>query len=283
MPQDLTVASGETRTISTGDTEVYEVADVDGTLSVNGTLTLTGSWAIDGRAITPAAIKASARDVILEFTVLATDVSHWRQYDSAGDVIRIPQNGGGFRLVDNSGRSPVTVSVPAPDRPPFNRTIDGYVDDYNEEQLSPDRYQISLTILRTEPRPAVTSQATDTATYEFDTSRGVVGLDADDVGQLETEASGAGRIHELQLRVDDETAARLLDAWSTPTAIVERAVPDGEDVFVDTADGGQTVSISTPTRASLAAGDYGITDWTLTQSGFGTHRWTLAVSLAGLD
>lgn len=280
MTDDLTVSGGNTKTVAGGETETYKTADIDGTLDVDGTLSLTGKWAIGGTPVIPETVESTAETLTLSFNADRSDIGTWRQYDRAGDTRRVSQTAGSYR-VESDGGDLVTISIPTPDRPPFGPSVTGYVASYAEEQLAPDRYRIRLSIKRQAPRTAQTSSSDDTpANWEFNTSRGVVGLNSDRVSLIPAEGVSPNREHQLALRVDDTQAGRLLDAWDTPDAIVERRVPDGVDCYLDTSDGDQTVELRVPDDASIAEGDYGVRDWRLAQAGFGRGRWQIEATLA---
>jgi hypothetical protein len=278
MPSDLSVASGETKTVSSGDTDRYNSADVSGTLSVDGTLQL-GGIRVDGRTATVARDSLTLRPDAVSIGVVAqgsSAIDAWRAYDRAGDLSVETGFGGAFRTIDRAGRSEtVTVQPPPWATPPLD-TVEGYVRGYGEEQQAPDVWEIDLTIVRTSNRGTPFGTVSESGAWEVATQRGTIGLSGRHVGVTSRSGTSAGGDWTLRLALDAAQAAAWADACSHPDGVSEETVSDGSNSLVDdTPNSRQTVTLSVPPGATIPGGDHLVQDWTLSPRSYGEQPWQL--------
>jgi len=278
MPSKLSVASGETKTVASGDTERYHSAAIDGTLSVDGTLQL-GGFRIDGRTATVArdSLTLTPDTMSIGFAVQGSSaIDAWRAYDRAGDLSVETGFGGAFRVIDRAGRSGTVAVQPPPWASPPLDSFDGFVQSYGEEQRGPDVWAIDLTIVRTSNRATPFSTISESDAWEIVTQRGTIGLAGRHVGVSSQSGTSAGGDWTLRLALSDSQAAAWADACSHPDGVSEEAVSDGPNALVDDAPNSrQTVTLSVPSDATIPGGDHLVQDWTLSPRSYGGHPWQL--------
>jgi len=245
---------------------------------------VTDSGAAIGPSVTVVAgdVTADPETLTLVFETDRDALSQWRALDRAGDIQREPGYGGRYRVLDRAGRADWTEARPPGDQAPPFAGATGYVQSYQEEQVHPDRYRISLTLARGTNRSEAFGTVSQTGDWEFETPYGTVGLDAGQVSQTSRKGTVTAGTTTMALAVDSTQAAALCDAWGFPDAVVEEPVPDGENRLVDESeDSRQTVKLSTPDGAGLPDGDYFVQGWALRRLGFSDSReWQLEITLA---
>jgi hypothetical protein len=282
MPSDLSVASGETKTVSSGDTERYYSADIDGTLSVDGTLQL-GGVRIDGRTATVArdSLTLTPDTVSIGFVARGSNaIDAWRTYDRAGDLSVETGFGGAFRVIDRAGRSGTVAVQPPPWASPPLDSVDGFVQSYGEEQRAPDVWEIDLTIVRASNRGTPFSTVSESGAWEIVTQRGTIGLAGRHIGVSSQSGTSAGGDWTLRLALSDSQAAAWADACSHPDGVSEETVSDGSNYLVDDSPNSrQTVTLSVPPGATIPGGDHLVQDWTLSPRSYGDHPWQLDATI----
>jgi len=239
-------------------------------------------WGIGGRGVELTRLREGPYRRDLSFEIPREQLAGWRQYDRAGDFEEVPRADGGVEI-DSSGGITVDVSPPPDFSPPFD-AISGIIAGYAEEQLSPTREQVSLTIRRLTPRDPAFAAEVQSGPFEFTTPRGQLGLTADAVSPAPTRGSTAGRTVDIELQLTPQQAALICDDFGTPGAIVQRAVDNGTDFYQDITGGDQTMTVTTPSAAALTSGEYGVLGWALEPlSEQRQSRWRVALELAPLD
>mgnify|MGYP000291896600 CR=1 FL=1 len=232
----------------------------------------------------PDSVSLDASTLSLSVTVLRNQIGRWRQFDRAGDLSIEQGFGGRFEAVDQGGRVRAPTIEPPADRSPPFRTGEWYVNAYDEEQVAVDRYQVSLTLQRLEPRLDERTPPSETGTWTLDLATGSLGLAPEQVGQVSQSGTTAGGEWTLPLSLSDAEAAAIVDVCGVPDAVVSREVPGGEDVVDDTSPSGrQTVTLSPPAAASIPGGDYAVEDWQLAWDSYGRRPWSVELTLASLS
>ena len=282
MPSNLSVASGETQTVSSGDTDRYDSADVSGTLSVQGTLQL-GGIRVDGRTATVARDSLALTPDTLSIGVVAqgsSAIDAWRAYDRAGDLSVETGFGGAFRVIDRAGRSDtVTVQPPPWATPPLD-SVDGWIQSYSEEQVAADVWEIDLTIVRQSNRATPFGTVSQTGDWEFATQRGTIAVNSRSIAQTSQSGTTAGGDWTLRIAATATQAAAWADACSHPAGVVDESVADGTDRLGDESPNSrQTVTIASPASATVPDTDYLVQDWTLTQQSYGAQPWLIETTL----
>lgn len=240
-------------------------------------------WRIGGRGVTLTRLREGPYRRDITFEVPREQLAGWRQYDRAGDFREVRRSDGGVEI-DSTGGVTVDVSPPPAFKPPFDTITGGIVAGYAEEQLSPTREQVSLTVRRQTPREPRFSAETQTGVYELSTARGQLGLDDHRVLPTLRRGSTAGGTVDLTLRLTPQQAALICDDFGTPDAIVQRNVVNGTDFYQDINNGNQTVTVSAPGEAALTSGDYGVARWELDQiSQQRRARYRVGLELTPLD
>ncbi|SNZ18191.1 hypothetical protein SAMN06269185_3287 [Natronoarchaeum philippinense] len=243
-------------------------------------------WEIDGMTVETVTkdgtkrAELTAKRLSLSFEVTRDNLDYWRQYDRTGDLSITTGYGGSFDVVDRAGRAGAVEAVPPTDyQPPFDRA-DYYVNSYEESQLAADRFEISLTLQRTENRET-SFQMADEAGEDWLLEFGVatVALENEQVRRSSAGGSRTGMRVTLPLMLTDDQAAAVAESAAYPDAVVERSVPDGEDFVEDTSGGNQTVTITPPASAEMDTGDYAIQSWRLSFGRFGEARWSVELEL----
>jgi hypothetical protein len=250
-----------------------------------GTTTTTGlraPYILSGDILLrPNSIEVSPDRLTVGFRAGREEVkATWRQFDAPGGYQQIDRFGGSFRLEPRNNQSPITIQAPPADQPAVSASESVLVQSFSESQAGPDRIDVDLTLARTSPRDPQTTGQTDNGTVTLATSRGTLGLSERQVGQVTSRGTTAGPDYELELRLTPKEAGRLLDAVATPAAIERRTVPDGSDIVRDTSGGDQTVTVSGPPEATLPDGDFGVSEWSMEQSGYGELPWRVTIALA---
>lgn len=239
-------------------------------------------WTIDGTTAEPVnSLTLTPTALSISFEADRSDISQWRAYDRSGDYRRIGEYAGGWRLVDDGGRSAtVTLDPPADRKPPLD-TVTGYVQSYSERQAAADRFAVDLTVERESERQDVYSAPAESGgDWELSTAHGTIALEARQVGRASQRGSTEGGQWSLPIWLTDVQAGAIADAAGTPDAVVERPVGDGENRWADASGGRQTVTITAPAGATLPGGDHFIPDWTLEHAGYGPSReWRATLTL----
>lgn len=227
-----------------------------------GEFPATRRWRIDGRGVRLTRLRESPYRRDLTFEVARSTLAAWREYDQPGDFEEIARADGGVEISPTGGTR-VTVAPPSDRSPPFDTISDGLVAGYAEEQLSPTRVQISLSVRRPQPRTPRFGAEQQSGAFELTTARGRLGLSSARVAPSPVRGAAAGRTADLTLRLTPQQAALLCDEMATPGAIIARTVPDAADIYQDISGGAQTLSITTPPDATLASGAWGVRGWEL--------------------
>jgi len=242
---------------------------------------LTDEWRVGRERVRPTAIEADAETLSLSFTVERDNIERWREYDRAGDITTETGFGGAFRALGRDGDGDTEVRPPFTRMRPFTPSTDYRVAGYAEQQVAPDRYEVTLDLQRTRNRGEAFPALSQTGAYEIGLSHGTVGLAERQVGQIDRDGAPAGAEVSLPVRVSDEQAGALLDNLGYPAGVVERSVPDGPDQRVDESGGRQTVTLSVPEEAAIDSGDWYVTDWTLSFNAYSEDRqWLVELALA---
>lgn len=242
------------------------------------------SWTINGQ--TPSVVPSltlTARSLTLSIEVTDANIHHWRQYDRSGDYRESSEYGGGWELVDDQGRADsVTVTPPSEMRPPLD-TFEGFIQSYNEQQLSASRYGIDLTVQRLSERtnayPVVNESG---GAWTLGVSNGTLALNTEQVSRAGQRGSTTGGAYSVSLFVSDVEAGALADSWGVPGAVTNRSVGDGEDFPVDTSPGKrQSIILVAPNDATMPSGEYVIRDWQLSRNvPGGRRRWQVETTMS---
>lgn len=244
---------------------------------------LNEEWQVDEQPIKPDGLSMDAESTTLTFEVLRSEIDQWRQYDRAGDISVEAGFAGQFRAVDRGGRDDTTEVRPSfGTLDPIIPSVEYLVTSYGEEQVAPDRFEVSLGFQRRTNRDQGFPTLSESGDWEFSLETGTVGLDASHVSRASGSGTTSGPEYDLTLTVSDDQAAALLDNWGYPDGVVERGVSDGTNFLVDESPSSrQTVTISGPSGAILSDGDYLVTSWQVERAGFDAdRRWTVDVTLA---
>ncbi|PCR89329.1 hypothetical protein CP557_01510 [Natrinema ejinorense] len=271
----------------TGGAAISRTAMSDRTVVATGTGSAIvrfdfAGWAIGRRMIQATEPELSPKTLSLSFEATRDDIDHWRQFDRAGDVGIQVGYGGQFRAIDSAGRdNPTIVEAPDSEQPPFQAGSEWYINSYEEEQVAADRFQLTLTFQRLEPRsPAFDPVDEAGGFWTIDTNRGTIALEDRQVGQVSRSGTTTGGTTTLPLRLTPEQAAMLADTATVPDAVVERIVPDGPDRLEDSSNGQQTVTITAPSGTGFESGDYLLQNWSLSHGGYQEHRWRVDLEIA---
>ena len=242
---------------------------------------LADEWQVDRERVRPSAVEASAETLSLTFTVERENIERWHEYDRAGDITTETGFGGAFRALGRGGDAGTEVRPSFKRMRPFKPSTDYRVAGYAEQQVAPDRFEVTLELQRVRNRAEAFPALAQTGAYEIALSHGTVGLSERQVGQINRDGAAAGAEVSLEVRVSDEQAGALLDNLGYPGGVVARSVPDGPDQRVDETGGRQTVTLSTPADAAIAGGDWYVTDWTLSFNAYSDDRqWLVDLALA---
>jgi hypothetical protein len=248
----------------------------------------------------------SARRLSISFVVDRDDASDFRELDSPGDTEELQGVGGVFRTVNRQDANEVSISPGSGVKPPL---VDANyeIQSYQESAVGPAKREIDLSLRRVDNRTEQYPNSQTTAplivnaagfgvsfgnsfgsgslveTWQLTTGLGrSLRLAATQLGQQRLQGSARGPQLPVQLRVSDGQAAALLDSLGYPSGVIEREVPDAEDVVLDTSPNDRhtfTVSNS-PAPRKLFNGDYVVTDWRLNlASSSATNRWAVELRL----
>jgi len=237
------------------------------------------TWALQGRSADVENITLTPKTISLSFQSDRDNIDDCRLYERAGDLNVNIGYAGAFRAIARSSATPTAVEPPAADSPPFVQ-INGYVNGYQEEQVAPDRFEISLTVHRTSNRDQEFAAITETGDWEISLDHGTVGLNESQVEPLSAGGTTTGADVSLALALSDDQAAAMLDSLGYPDAIAERPIPDGDDTLVDE-NGRQTVTITSPRASSLSDGDWLVKRWTVRFRSYEPSRnWRMELTMA---
>ena len=109
-------------------------------------------WLVDGIE-TPVGRDWTLSHDTLTLPIRATDetIDTYREYDRAGDFNRVEGFAGTWFVQDRADRDATTIEPPDTLKPAV--ATDEYLPQaYQEEQLAPDEWRVTLTLVRTEPR-----------------------------------------------------------------------------------------------------------------------------------
>lgn len=243
------------------------------------------SWSIDGTDLEADSLSLDHQTLTLGSEV-TTSIDHWRQYDRAGDFEVVNGANGDFRAFDTSGgaQGPVTITPPTEWSPAPFGSVEALVESYSESQIAPGRFEIELSFQRT---TNISRDATDpggTGAWEFGFSLGTIGLNGGGLDEqvlvAERDGDPTDGAWTLPLLLDDQQARIVMESLSHVGATAERTVPDGENFRIDTTTNQKnTVSLTTPSRATVQDGTYVATGWDLEWYSH-RRRWLVALSLS---
>lgn len=244
---------------------------------------LNEEWQLDRQRLTPSSdIEATPQTTTLTFEAARSEIETWRQFDAAGDQTVEEGFGGAFRAIDRGGRGAVGARASLQDVRPFKPQQRYLIADYSESQLAADRFEISLTLQRVTNRQQAFPTVDESGDWEIEAGDSTIGLEAGQVGRIDSDGESGGRRVTLPLLVSDKQAAALLDALGYPAGVVKRAVPDGPDQLFDETDGDQTIVLDVPGAASIDSGAWLVTGWSLSwHSHDGGDRWRFEMELGG--
>jgi hypothetical protein len=281
VSDELAVSSGETETVNSGVTERADVADVDGTLRVQGTLRVIRTQVlIDGQGFDATDLQISPSSLEVSLNVSDDEIDTLRQFDRTGDFSVISQFGGGFRVEGDGGAQTLTLDPPTAWKPPVPQT-EAFIQSYNEQQISPVRFEVSLSLQLPENRtPQFGTVNNSGGVLEISTFRGDISLSASEISQIAQSGSTVGGTIDLSIRVTTEEAAALADSLGFPDGIVQREVSDGQDLIQDTSpDNRQTVDITADPDAKIDSETFAVTNWTLSRVRRGEPKWLFDLQL----
>ena len=268
-------------------------------------------WTIGGNDVTVQAdIELTPRTLSLSAVVANDNLDPWRSLgERAGDIDVQPAYGGRFRAFRRGDARSVTVAPPAAQSPPFADS-EWFVSAFSVDRVGADRSEVGLTLQRPSPRgdefsfsgaDLVPADAgfgldfgTDFGAGDIDRvatidlqggDKGSLGLTQQQVGRPAETETPTGTKVDWPVVLTAEQAAAFADAVGTPGAVVERSVPDGESVTVDSSAGRQTIIVDVQrSGGGLPAGAWAVADWTLTaQQPTGVRRWRASLSLRELS
>jgi len=266
------------------------------------------SWTIAGNSVEPSSdIELTASALSLSFEVDESELSTWRNIgDRAGDLTVGTGFGGALRTLARGTGGAVTVAPDNRETPPF-AAGEWYVSDFEETQIAPSRYNISLGLQRPTNRRGEFSGLTDTDVSAADEGFGIdfginfgapdpdlplylslqrgegltLGISASQLGQLSRDGGATGATVTAPLLLSDEQAAALADAAGFPDGVVERAVPDGDSRLIDESGGRQTIVADTRGTVPLADSEWLILGWSIEwHSHTPERRWRAEIELA---
>jgi len=253
---------------------------------------------IDGQSLDVQELAADHQTLEISAEVGRDDISTWRQYDRPGGATTTVGANGEFRTTDRSGGAQPVVTVDPPDewQPEPLDIHDAIVTDYSETEVTPDRYELELTLTRTSNRDRTVSNPNTTGfgarfgryfgtserigKWVFEFSRGEIGLDSGQVLLEEFDGSPAGGSWTIPLLVDDLQARVIMESLSHVDAVAERNIPDATDHIVDTTSGSwNQISIRQPVDGQLfgAATEAIATGWEMER--YSHRHWQIDLSL----
>lgn len=261
------------------------------------------TFAIDTHSLDVQELAADHQTLELSAEVDRDDIATWRQYDRPGEANTTVGANGEFRTIDRSGGAQPVVSVDPPTewQPEPLDVHNAIVTDYSETRAAPDRYELELTLTRTQNRDRVVTEPSSdgfgsdpfgryfsytsgSRPWEVTFSRAPVGLDREEILLGELEGDPAGGSWTLPILVDDRRARIIMESLSHVDAVAERAIPDATNRIVDTTSGDwNTVTISNPSSGQLLDGstDAVVTEWGL--EWYSHRRWRVDLSLTTIS
>lgn len=266
------------------------------------------TWTIAGvDAPVETDIELTASTLSLSFEVSESELSTWRDIgDRAGDLAVETGFGGTLRTLARGTGGAVTVTPDSSESPPF-AAGEWYVDDFDEAQVAPSRYEVSLGLQRPTNRrgefPGLSdsdvSAADEGFGVDFGNNFGVadpdlplylslqrgegltLGISASQLGQLSRDGGATGATVTVPLLLSDEQAAALADAAGYPDGVVERAVSDGDSRLIDESGGRQTVVVNTRGTVPLADSEWLVLNWSIAWHSYTPERqWRAEIELA---
>jgi hypothetical protein len=231
----------------------------------------------------------------ISFTVDRDDASDFRELDSPGGTEELQGVGGAFRTVNRQDANEVAVTPGSGNKPPLVDE-DYEVQSYQESAVGPAKREIALSLRRVNNRneqypnsqitaPAIRNAGSNTIieTWGLETGLGrKLELTSTQLGQQQLQGSARGPQLPVQLRVSDGQAAALLDSLGYPSGVIEREIPDAEDVVLDTSPNNRhTFEVTdSPAPTKLFNGSYVVSDWRLgLASSSATNRWAVELRL----
>jgi len=243
---------------------------------------LTDEWRIGDDIFRPTGVEATPQTTRVSLSVPADEIDIWRGYEQSGDLTTNTGFGGAFRSFSRDSDGSISVRPAFAQLQPFQPEFDYQVSAYDETQVAPNRFEVSLTLQRSQNRGEAFQELSQTGDWEFDLAHGTIGLANDKVSQADRSGAAAGATISLRLRVTGEQAGALLDSLGSPGAITTRNIPDGDNVRVDELDGGQSVTILSPSDSVIDDETYAVPDWALAYDTPGESPWLFDMTLAKL-
>ena len=241
------------------------------------------TWSIGGFDVEPETIESDAQTLTLSFFIEIDRIDEVRDLQRAGDVDVETGFAGSFRAIDRSADGTISVQPATGDEPPF--TDGSYlVSEYEEEQVSPTRWRVEVTLQRLTNRSQEFGERWDVdGDVSLTTTTGRIRLSDRQVGQVDRTGSPAGADLTVALFVGGREVAHFIDAAGFPEGVVDRPVPDGDSRVVDETGRGQTLTVSGLEHKAIPGGDYLVRDWSVEQRAFGDRRWRVELVLASVD
>jgi len=260
---------------------------------------LNNEWFIGRDAVSISSLSIDSQTVSFRFEIPANALDYWRQFDEAGDVAVQSGFAGVFHVVEQGEDSSIELYPGRKDYPAVDRSADWFVDGYSEEQIAPGRFAIELTCIRQTNRDESTTRLTETGwssdgwgdggwggtspPLKIELPYGTLAVDEGSIGQISGDGSPSGEAATLPLLVSAAQLGAFADAIGSPDAVVERAVPDGENRAVDgSPNSTQTLTLSTASDVDLDLddGDYLARDWSASYySQNESHRYQIELTL----
>lgn len=247
---------------------------------------------VDGLPIEPTDLSLSAREITVSGEIDASAIDAWRRFQTTQNS-QLERGAGGDFVTLPRGDPVIDVSVGSEFAPPFADPVSGVVVAFSEDQITPRRYEVRVSVQRLSPRLdayADRSEASDRAVDEAGADEWVVDLKSsrlalgrEQVTLGSSQSSKAGEVATLRASLDDEQAAALADTAGLISPVVDRGVPDAADIVVDTsADGRHTLTVNPAAgETSIRAAEYLLRSWRLTWRSYEpSRRWALEASLS---
>ena len=253
-----------------------------------GTLGITGvNWTLNGVEFDASYLlnaDIDANTLALTYHVPEREIDEWRAIgDTSGDIQTNTGFAGVFRAFPRGASGVITVEPPPNTSPPFVEQNDFLLSSYSESQIAAHRFEVSVEFQRQTNRNGTVASRTQPASdWSFSLSNSTLEVRNESVSLVDREGTAAGETLQLEIRLTDIQAALMADELDSPGAIVTREIPDAANTRVDELDGGQSVTISSPSDSEVANDTFGVPSWGISYERAGKTNWLFEVTLVTL-
>jgi hypothetical protein len=180
-----------------------------------------------------------------------------REVDTEHEIETINEFAGGFTTVYRPETELENVKPPRELRDVFVETGHA-LDELSVTQESPSRFDLGIGLLRGEERSEEFT-VQETRDWVIDSGDWAIGVNSRDV---ELPGDPSKRSFDIGFALTREQMETWAHQLAVPSAVVERRVPDGDAVYVDTTpDDAQTVEVTSPGTSIVPDGEYVVSSW----------------------